>query len=320
MRLPVKQIFVLGTAALLAGCGMAGHNGLQASTDPAPSRTGPAADYPMVLGDAFTVDGISYKPVDVMNYDTVGYAGVGAGAGVTIAHRTLPLPSYAEVTSLESGKTILVRVERRGPMTGARLIELSPAAAAQLGVSGEHTPIRIRRVNPPEQERALLRSGEVAPPRMDTPKSLVAVLRRKLEPDFVAAPLPVPAPTSPAVVPSAAPKTPAAKVAPKPAALPKPAASPKPAALPKPAYQPVPPKPAVVAPASHAHSLFVQVGAFSTEERGKSAAAKVGGQVSLSGKFHRVRMGPFATRGQADAALAKAKAAGYTDARIQRAD
>ena len=45
-----------------------------------------------------------------------------------------------------------------------------------------------------------------------------------------------------------------------------------------------------------------------------------GGSVSPSGRFFRVRMGPFATRGQAEAALAKAKAAGYSDARIQRAD
>ncbi|MEO5598593.1 MAG: SPOR domain-containing protein [Novosphingobium sp.] len=305
MRLPVKQIFILGTAGLLAGCGVVGQHGPELSADPALSRTGPAADYPMVLGDAFTVDGVSYKPVDVMNYDTVGYAGVGDGGGITIAHRTLPLPSYAEVTSLESGKTILVRVERRGPMTGARLIELSPAAAAQLGASGGHTPIRIRRVNPPEQERALLRNGEMVPPRMDTPKSLVAVLRRKLEPDFVAAP----APPVPAPAPTAAPKS-------IPVAVTTPAKAPpaKVAAMPAPARAiPLPAKP-------QSGSLMVQVGAFSTEDRGKSAAAKVGGKVSQSGKFHRVRIGPFATRGQAEAALAKAKSAGYSDARIQRAD
>jgi rare lipoprotein A len=144
------------------------------------------------------------------------------------------------------------------------------------------------------------------PPRMDTPKSLVAVLRRKLDPDFVTAPVPAPTPT-PAASPVAAVapiKTPPVKAAPKPAVAPVPS-------RPAPAATAVKPQPG---------TLIVQVGAFSTEQRGKTAATKVGGHVSQSGKFHRVRIGPFATRGQADAALAKAKAAGYSDARIQRAD
>ncbi|MEP7221165.1 MAG: SPOR domain-containing protein [Novosphingobium sp.] len=321
MRLPVKQILAFACAGTLAACGTAGHNAQAIGAMPGPQQNGPAADYPMVLGDAFIVDGVSYKPVDVMNYDTVGYAGVEVGAGeregVTIAHRTLPLPSYAEVTSLESGRTILVRVERRGPMTGARLIDLSPAAAAQLGVNGAHSPIRIRRVNPPEQERALLRGGEAVPPRMDTPKSLGAVLRRKLEPDFVAVavPLPTPVPTvAAAPVKAAQAKVPVVKAV-KAAAPAQPA--PKPVTVPTKAPAPTP---ATTAPKEHSGTLIVQVGAFSTEQRGRTAAAKVGGNVSAAGKFHRVRMGPFATRGQAEAALAKAKAAGYSDARIQRAD
>src|SRR5690606_6892773 len=42
------------------------------------------------------------------------------------------------------------------------------------------TPVRVRRVNPPEDQRALLRSGHPAEPRMDTPMSLVEILKRKL--------------------------------------------------------------------------------------------------------------------------------------------
>jgi rare lipoprotein A len=115
----------------------------------------------------------------------VGYASVGTEGGSTIsaAHHTLPVPSYAEVTDINTGRTILVRVERRGPMDSAHAIELSPGAAAQLGVSaGSNTPVRVRRVNPAEAERAMLRSGNPAPERMATPKPLLNVLQRKLNP------------------------------------------------------------------------------------------------------------------------------------------
>ena len=131
---------------------------------PAPA-TGPAADYPMVLGAPFTIDGVTYTPADTLNYDKVGYAVVdpALGQGISVAHRTLPLPSYAEITSLRTGRTILVRVERRGPMSGNAMIALSPGAAEQLGTGDPLTPIRIRRVNPPEPERALLRRRVLRP-------------------------------------------------------------------------------------------------------------------------------------------------------------
>jgi rare lipoprotein A len=93
------------------------------------------------------------------------------------------LPSYAEVTDLKTGRTILVRVERRGPGDSQHAIELSPGAAAQLGIAaGSNEGVRVRRVNPPEQDRALLRSGNPAPERMATPKPLLDVLQRKLDP------------------------------------------------------------------------------------------------------------------------------------------
>ena len=265
-----------------------------------PVGTGPAADYPVVLGQPYVVDGVTYTPEDKLNFDQVGYATLGAGEGVSIAHRTLPMPSYAEVTSLESGRTILVRVTRRGPMTGSSMIELSAAAAAQLGMTADRAPIRIRRVNPPEIERAALRAGGQAPNRMATPISLVNVLRRKLDPALAVLVMPsagVGAGALPAVRPVAAP-------------LPSPTAA---AVLPA----PVKPKPPLAAPQG---SLIVQIGAYSSEARSGEVARKLGGRVSPAGKLFRVRIGPFSSRGEADAALAKAKAAGYSEARIQRAD
>jgi rare lipoprotein A len=54
---------------------------------------------------------------------------------MTAAHPTLPLPSYARVTNVASGKSVVVRVNDRGPFLHGRVIDLSYAAAAKLGVA-----------------------------------------------------------------------------------------------------------------------------------------------------------------------------------------
>ena len=309
MRFRADHALPLAALTLLAAC--SGGGARLDSTPQAPiSSYGPAADYPVVLGSPFTLDGVTYTPADKMNYDAVGYAVLSGegGASVTAAHRTLPLPSYIEVTALDSGKTITVRVERRGPMQGKGLIALSPGAAVQLGVTGQpNAPIRVRRVNPIEPDRAMLRSGQPAPARMDTPKSLLVVLQRKLDQqEGIVRTAPV---ASPSPVPASAPAP-----APKPAQgiKPKPAPAPTPAPMRKPAP--------VAAPAAQTGKFAVQVGAFSNQANAKAAASKVGGSVSAAGKLWRVRMGPYATAAQAKAALAKARSAGYSDARIQHAD
>jgi rare lipoprotein A len=305
MRLPVDRFLPISAFIVLAACGGATH----AKAPPPQVTAGPGADYPIVVGAPFTIDGTTYTPADKMNVDQVGYAHSGNDGGMAIsgAHRTLPVPSYVEVTSLDSGKTILVRVERRGPMTGDGLIELSPGATAQLGISpAGKTPVRVRRVNPPEVERAALRRGERAPDRMDTPKSLLAVLLRKLNPGLPSA-APVAGTLPGLATVTAGRKTPAAQVKPSPSAV-------------------VAPRPATVAPVPSLPrtplrgSSVVQVGAFSSKANAEATAAKVGGSISTAGRLWRVRMGPYSAQGEAAAALAKAKAAGYSDARIQRAD
>jgi rare lipoprotein A len=57
----------------------------------------------------------------------------------TAAHRTLPLPTYARVTNLDNGKSLVVRVNDRGPFHSERIIDLSWAAAARLGIEGKGT-------------------------------------------------------------------------------------------------------------------------------------------------------------------------------------
>jgi rare lipoprotein A len=330
MRLPVNHIAApLALIVLLAACGG------NAKAPPAlslasPAAVGPAADYPMVLGAPFVVDGVTYTPADKMNYDHVGHAVIGAegGAAISGAHRTLPLPSYAEVTALDSGRTILVRMERRGPASGPNLVELSPGAAAQLGLSGR-APVRVRRVNPPEVERALLRSGSRAPERMETPKPLLTVLMRKLDPaTSPPAPKASVASSPPPVVTASAAlkpidpdlplykppvKAPAVKFAAEPHASDLPLYTPPP----KSAAPGAAPKPA---PAISSGDLVIQAGAYSAKPRAEAAASAIGGKISAAGNVWRVRKGPFTSRAAAEAALAQVRRAGYGDARILRAD
>ena len=326
MRSPVNQVLPLAVLVLLSGCIGAGRGG-EAALEPI-ARSGPAADYPVVIGAPFTVEAIAYTPADALNYDAVGHAVIGSdgGAAASIAHKTLPLPSYAEVTALDSGKTILVRVERRGPMRNDRLVELSPGAAAQLGAEGrDSAAIRIRRVNPPEVERAMLRSGQRAPERMATPQSLLAVLKHKLDPQAgatsVAPPMPdaaaaaSPLPLAKSVSDSLSPPEPL----PKSAAKPSPKPSPKPLAT-RAAKPRVQSSPSLTVTAAAGGTLFVQIGTFAQQQNAVSAAYRLGGKLRPAGKLARVVLGPFADRAAAEAALAKARAAGYNDARIQRAD
>ncbi|MFW5450382.1 MAG: septal ring lytic transglycosylase RlpA family protein [Methylophagaceae bacterium] len=58
---------------------------------------------------------------------------------MTAAHKTLPLPSYVEVTNLNNGRKVIVKVNDRGPFHGNRLIDLSYSAATKLGIIGKGT-------------------------------------------------------------------------------------------------------------------------------------------------------------------------------------
>nr|WP_246490881.1 septal ring lytic transglycosylase RlpA family protein [Chitinivorax tropicus] len=57
--------------------------------------------------------------------------------GLSAAHPTLPIPSYARVTNLENGRSIIVRINDRGPFHKGRLMDLSYAAAHRLGYAGK---------------------------------------------------------------------------------------------------------------------------------------------------------------------------------------
>ena len=83
MRYPVSRIALVVTLFFAACTGASARDSGQANA----SKTGPAGDYPMVLGAPFVVDGVTYTPADTLNYDSVGYAQAGGGDGVSGAHR-----------------------------------------------------------------------------------------------------------------------------------------------------------------------------------------------------------------------------------------
>jgi rare lipoprotein A len=71
--------------------------------------------------------------------------------GMTAAHPTLPIPSYARVTSLENGRSVVVRINDRGPFHAGRVIDLSYTAAYKLGfVSSGSAEVELESVLPSE--------------------------------------------------------------------------------------------------------------------------------------------------------------------------
>jgi rare lipoprotein A len=72
---------------------------------------------------------------------------------MTAAHPTLPIPSYARVTSLATGKSVVVRINDRGPFHSKRIIDLSYTAAAKLGYVGKGSArVQVESLDPADYE------------------------------------------------------------------------------------------------------------------------------------------------------------------------
>jgi rare lipoprotein A len=158
-------------------------------------RFRPVSDFPVRIGPSYTVRGTTYVPAANPAYDQVGYAtwygnesGNKTASGerfeakwVTAAHTTLPLPTYVEVTALETGRRIIVRVNDRGPFARGRVIDLSRGAAEELGVLRKGiAPVRVQVVQPPEKDRKRLREGKPARELAPVPERDLAGLRARL--------------------------------------------------------------------------------------------------------------------------------------------
>lgn len=111
-----------------------------------------------VLGQNYTPDTSlrPYQATGVASWYGRRYHGQKTSIGevydmyaMTAAHPTLPIPSYARVTNLRNNKSVVVRVNDRGPFHSDRLIDLSYTAAYKLGVlAGGSTPVRVESIDP----------------------------------------------------------------------------------------------------------------------------------------------------------------------------
>jgi rare lipoprotein A len=269
------------------------------------------------VGNPYQIAGTWYYPREQPDYDETG---IGSWYGsefhgrltsngeifdrnaVTAAHPTLPLPSNVRVTNLDTGRSIVVRVNDRGPFKKGRLIDLSERAADLLGYRAPGTA----RVRVSYLGRAPLNgSGPVAPP-VESDESLpviAAVPTPKVQSSDLA-------PVAGVQLASLRPSEPFQVYRPVveqtlPAAVP--------AAEPELTQVPV--------PASTA--IYIQAGAYSSRENANRVVTRLGSvgaqllPVTRGGRpLYRVRIGPFQDVDKADAALNQVTALGHNDAAI----
>jgi rare lipoprotein A len=216
---------------------------------------------------------------------------------MTAAHKTLPIPCYARVTNLSNGRSVLVRINDRGPFVANRIIDLSYTAASKLDMIRNGTAfVDVEVISPasPSSGTELPVTTQVA--------SAASVGVSNVPP--VTAPVTAPVEPATASAPAAAPS----------------AAAPSAAAQSAAALPAMPPP----APAAAGH-FYIQVGAFSQADNAQRVARKLR-DAGLEHVFtlapaadqtlQRVRIGPIASVQQFDALIARLSALGYPGARL----
>jgi rare lipoprotein A len=283
----MRHVLSIAVGLALAACGT--------TEAPEPPATAVGA---YKVGKPYKINGRWYYPKVDPSYDRVGTAswygadfhGLKTANGevfdmnrISAAHPTLPLPSMVRVTNLENGRSIVLRVNDRGPFAGDRLIDLSRAAARELGYERNGlAKVRVQFVQIADgQQPAPTKASRLPPGPPPQPEP---------EPVIVAASSP--ATTAPLPVEVAAREVvPAAPVA---------------AAM----------------PGCAAGSWMVQVGAFADSASLRSVVSEVEalGQVRIEPAFAgatavaRIRLGPLATRDRAGALLGQVQALGHEQA------
>ncbi len=194
VRHSLGSLVVLGgLVGLLSGCSTSldrgegdtaqGNGELVPKAEPR-SRSGNMATY-VVRGKRYYTKGDSKGHIEtgVASWYGPGFHGRKTSSGerydmhaMTAAHKTLPLPTYALVTNLDNGQSAVVRINDRGPFHGPRVIDLSKAAAARVGVLAKGTArVEVRTLEPGEPTapapNAFLASADKPQPRVATQSS-----------------------------------------------------------------------------------------------------------------------------------------------------
>lgn len=309
------------------------------------------AEGDLKVGNPYRVDGITYSPMgSSLGYSEKGIAswygedfhGKASANGecynmyaYTAAHKTLPLPSLVRVTNMENNRSIVVKVNDRGPFVRGRIIDLSYAAAQSLDVVRSGTaPVLVEAIGGPHHYVGGAKGGpagaQLANVKLGPVQSAPSLPPALLPDETIAEDLPSDAPRLPprslivenaeqaAAPPSPSIPVPTVEVAKMDAVLPTPAAT-----LP-------PPPPAVTLPASNDQPLiktniYVQVGAFGNvanaeklldKLRAYEPSASLSKVEASSGTLTRVRSGPYGTIGEAEAKMQALISAGFDGARL----
>lgn len=208
---------------------------------------------------------------------------------MTAAHKTLPLPAYVRVTNLQNGRSVVVRVNDRGPFVGNRIIDLSYSAAAKLGMLRNGTAmVDVRTIDPSEPPPVITASSRAPAPATAASGAALAA----------AAPATAVAPAA-----AGAPNAAAASAAVSGAAT-----------------------PADSSPAAASSPLFVQAGAFSDPANAERLVEKLRGHSygkvfvrddQIAGRrMYRVRIGPVPDVAEFDRIVAALERAGINDAHL----
>lgn len=199
-----RVIALLAGAVLLLACGGGPGRNENARLGPRIVELGqpvPKGGGRYKLGSPYRLNGQLYTPAEVDRYDRTGIAswygelfhGRRTANGeiydmeaLTAAHPTLPLPSYARVTNLGNGRSLVVRINDRGPYAHGRIIDLSWSVASLLQMSGIGTaPVRVQYLGPAplgggdRHEREVLAAQSWAGPRVAFAASPAKAMRSR---------------------------------------------------------------------------------------------------------------------------------------------
>jgi rare lipoprotein A len=313
---------VCASAALAAACSTSPQPGPDVSSVSLPSGNGVYK-----IGEPYEQEGVWYYPREQPEYDETGIASWYGGEfhgrrtangevfdanALTAAHPTLPMPVNVQVTNLENGKSIVLRVNDRGPFKRGRIIDVSQRAAQLLGFYGKG----VAKVRVTYLARADEPGG--APIHTTTATAVAAAPTAAVQ---VASLDPVAA--APASAPATTPAAPA----------PQPESSPESSDVPSPSpekldvkFQANADEPPVVTtvPVPAVSHIYVQLGAFSIKENAERLKSRLSaaGNLTISAidrkgqTLYRVRVGPFDDVSAADSELAQLTGTGSSDAKI----
>jgi rare lipoprotein A len=258
----------------------------------------------------YTVFGQDYQPARELR--TFRQSGVGSWYGrkfhgqrtssgepydmyaMTAAHPTLPIPSYARVTSTTTKKSVIVRVNDRGPFHSGRIIDLSYTAAAKLGyVNQGSTQLEVEQILPQDMPTIIARQRSQQPvPPSEQKAPDIKVAETKAAAPRPAEAKPTPARSAEPVAPNEA----ASRPAPQTTAT-------------RPVQQAA--APAQIPVDTERSGIFLQLGAFSARDNAENFRVRVYQQLSWLDKaveiyqrdgLFRLHLGPYRDRAEANAA------------------